>query len=89
MCLHAHQGHATCFVLVIRKSLTAAVGVLGSYVFPSATHTRFEHSIGVAHKAQELAFQIWQGQGKELGMTMSDVHTVELAGAAAILSQPD
>ena len=52
-----------------------------SYVFPSASHTRFEHSLGVAHKAQELATQIWLGQRAELDLTPGDVLTVELAGA--------
>lgn len=51
-----------------------------SFVFPSATHTRFEHSLGVAHRAHELAEQIYRGQGAELGMTMVDVQTVTLAG---------
>lgn len=51
-----------------------------SFVYPSATHTRFEHSLGVAHKAHELAYQIYQGQGAELGITPADVRTVELAG---------
>lgn len=49
-------------------------------MFPSATHTRFEHSLGVAHKAHELAHQIFNGQGAQLGITREDVHTVELAG---------
>ena len=50
-------------------------------MFPSATHTRFEHSLGVAHKAQELAHQIWQGQGAQLGMSLADVGIVEMAGS--------
>jgi hypothetical protein len=78
------------------------------YVFPSASHNRFEHSLGVAYKAQEVhaesvrynscvtdepcrqpdvdrpelqaAYQIWQAQGKELGVQQSDVQTVEIAG---------
>lgn len=50
------------------------------YVFPSASHNRFEHSLGVAYKAQEAAYQIWQAQGRQLGVQQSDVQTVELAG---------
>ncbi len=50
-------------------------------MFPSATHTRFEHSLGVAIKAKEMATHIWTGQRKELGLDQADINTVELAGA--------
>jgi len=53
------------------------------FVFPSATHTRFEHSLGVAIKAKEMATHIWTGQRKELGLDQADINTVELAGARA------
>ena len=50
------------------------------FVFPSATHTRFEHSIGVAIKAKEMVTRIWTAQRNELGLTKVDIETVELAG---------
>lgn len=30
------------------------------YVFPSASHNRFEHSLGVAYKAQEARLRMWK-----------------------------
>ena len=53
-------------------------------MFPSATHTRFEHSLGVAIKAKEMATHIWTGQRKELGLDQADINTVELAGARGL-----
>lgn len=50
------------------------------YVFPGASHNRFEHSLGVAHLAQKFATQLWSFQGSELDVDRSDIHVVELAG---------
>lgn len=50
------------------------------YVFPSASHNRLEHSIGVAHKAQGVALSIFRTQNRDLKMTRRDIATVELAG---------
>lgn len=69
----------TCSIKLFTYVLTSIVNTR-SFVFPSATHTRFEHSLGVAHRAHELAEQIYRGQGAELSMTMVDVQTVTLAG---------
>lgn len=53
------------------------------YVFPGASHNRFEHSLGTAHLAFEVADKIWNSQRAELGMERSDVKVVELAGGSA------
>ena len=45
-----------------------------------ATHTRFDHSLGVAFKAWEIADQIWRTQHAELGVERADCKIVELAG---------
>ncbi|KAF6743503.1 hypothetical protein DFP72DRAFT_932737, partial [Ephemerocybe angulata] len=50
-----------------------------SYVWPGATHTRFEHCIGVAHLARTLASRFKTNQ-PELGITNRDVACVEIAG---------
>lgn len=50
------------------------------YVFPGASHNRFEHSLGVAHLAQKFATQLWSFQGAELDVDRSDIQVVELAG---------
>jgi len=54
---------------------------LGSayYVFPSASHNRFEHSIGVAHLARSLINEISLSQ-PELAITNEQKLNVELAG---------
>lgn len=51
------------------------------YVFPGASHNRFEHSLGTAYLAFEVADKIWHSQRAELGMERGDVKVVELAGA--------
>ena len=48
-----------------------------SFVYPSATHTRLEHSIGVYHLAREMARQV---QRQVAGVTEWDVELVALAG---------
>ena len=50
-----------------------------SYLYPGATHTRFEHSIGVSHLAGELCQQLHERQ-PELGITKKDILCVSLAG---------
>ncbi|KAK9811442.1 hypothetical protein WJX72_003973 [[Myrmecia] bisecta] len=50
------------------------------FIFPGASHNRFEHSVGVAHLAVTAAHRIWAGQGHELDMDRSDVKVVEVAG---------
>lgn len=54
---------------------------LGSayYVFPSASHNRFEHSLGTAYLAKTLLETISQKQ-PELGVTEQDLEDVEIAG---------
>ena len=51
----------------------------GYYVFPSASHNRFEHSIGTAHLARSLINEIATNQ-PELGITLEQKINVELAG---------
>lgn len=49
------------------------------YVWPSASHSRFEHSLGVAYLARCLASHLQRSQ-PELGITDRDVACVEIAG---------
>ena len=49
------------------------------YLYPGATHTRFEHSIGVAHLARVWLEQLAARQ-PELGVTQRDIELVMLAG---------
>jgi HD superfamily phosphohydrolase len=49
------------------------------YLYPGATHTRFEHSIGVAHLAQAMARKLQLAQ-PELGITDIDILCVMAAG---------
>lgn len=49
------------------------------YVYRSCTHTRFEHSVGVAHLAQRFAEGLRRRQ-PELGITAKDVMCVKIAG---------
>ncbi|KAF9585804.1 SAM domain and HD [Lunasporangiospora selenospora] len=49
------------------------------YVFPGATHNRFEHSIGTSHLAGELVERFRDTQ-PELEISSSDVKCVKLAG---------
>jgi deoxynucleoside triphosphate triphosphohydrolase SAMHD1 len=49
------------------------------YVYPSANHTRFEHSLGVSHLANALCRRIKERQ-PYLGATDKDVLCVTLAG---------
>lgn len=51
----------------------------GYYVFPSASHNRFEHSIGTAYLARSLINEIATNQ-PELGITLEQKVNVELAG---------
>ncbi len=48
-------------------------------VYPSATHDRFQHSVGVAHLARVFAEDLKRRQPR-LGITRVDVNCVLLAG---------
>lgn len=48
-------------------------------MFRSATHTRFEHSLGVAHMSARVVRTIKNNQ-PELGITEKDVLCVKIAG---------
>ena len=48
------------------------------YVYPSATHTRFEHSLGVCHLAGELLKNLKNNQ-PELSINKSQIDLVKLA----------
>lgn len=52
---------------------------VASFVFPNANHSRFEHSLGVAHLAGKLAGLLAQAQ-PELGITPGDVEMLQIAG---------
>jgi HD superfamily phosphohydrolase len=49
------------------------------YIFPGATHNRFEHSIGVSYLAGQLINQLKNNQ-PELNITDKDVQLIMLAG---------
>ena len=53
-------------------------GVL-NYVFPTATHTRFEHSIGTYHLAKRMIAEISKKQ-PDLGITDEMIMLVSIAG---------
>lgn len=53
--------------------------------FTSATHTRYAHSLGVAHLAHEWASTLYRHQGFELGMEPKDIEIIELAGESLFL----
>ena len=54
---------------------------VAEFVFPSATHTRFAHSIGVFHTARKLIDII----RREVGEKSFDEHRAEVAAIAALL----
>ena len=50
-----------------------------SYVFPSANHTRFEHSLGVSHLAGVMARNLREKhRGKKI--TERDIELIQIAG---------
>ncbi|KAK7046019.1 hypothetical protein VNI00_007014 [Paramarasmius palmivorus] len=49
------------------------------YVWPNASHNRFEHCLGVGHLAREMALQLQRAQ-PDLGITARDVDCVHVAG---------
>ncbi|OSD01974.1 HD-domain/PDEase-like protein [Trametes coccinea BRFM310] len=49
------------------------------YVWPGASHNRFEHCLGVAYLAQTLAIHLKESQ-PSLGITQRDVQCVTIAG---------
>eukprot|EP00057_Strongylocentrotus_purpuratus_P019441 XP_011673915.1 PREDICTED: deoxynucleoside triphosphate triphosphohydrolase SAMHD1-like [Strongylocentrotus purpuratus] len=50
------------------------------YVFPSAVHTRFEHSIGVSHLAGKLAVMLQHDRNSSTPIQNTEVACVEIAG---------
>ncbi|KAI4892455.1 hypothetical protein NFI96_021960, partial [Prochilodus magdalenae] len=50
----------------------------GYFVYPGASHNRFEHSIGVAHLAGKLVQKL--SAQKDLGITEKDILCVQIAG---------
>lgn len=52
-----------------------------SFVFPAATHTRFVHSLGVAHLALKVLDHLMEVQ-PNLRITLKEKDTVMLAGEA-------
>ena len=52
---------------------------MSSYVFPTGTHKRFEHSIGTAYLALKVAKRLRKKQ-PELGIDERDLQCVAIAG---------
>jgi HD superfamily phosphohydrolase len=50
-----------------------------NYVFPSATHTRFEHSIAVSYLGKTMIENIKKNQ-PELNISQRDIELIEIAG---------
>ena len=50
-----------------------------NYVFPSATHTRFEHSIAVSYLGKTMIENIKKNQ-PELNISQRDIDLIEIAG---------
>ena len=48
-------------------------------IYPSANHTRFEHSLGVSHLAKILSSSLQKNQ-PELGITDNEIELVQIAG---------
>lgn len=49
------------------------------FVFPNANHTRFEHSVGVAHLSREIIKNISMNQ-PDLGIDSETIENVQIAG---------
>ncbi len=49
------------------------------YVFPGASHNRFEHCLGVSHLAGKLLRTLNKGQ-PEIQLNQRDIHLVTIAG---------
>jgi hypothetical protein len=69
-------GELQCALFVCKVSRCAGTT---SYVFPSAVHTRFEHSLGVFHLARKMARHLKNNQ-PELDIDDRDVKLVSLSG---------
>jgi len=61
-----------------RLRYVAQLGTM-PFVFPNATHSRFEHSLGVAFLAGEWC-KIFRRNQPELNITELDIHLVQIAG---------
>jgi HD superfamily phosphohydrolase len=59
---------------------------VASYVYPGAVHTRFEHSIGVAHLARALIHRIRDAQ-PDLRLDPADDVVLMLAGLGHDIGQ--
>jgi deoxynucleoside triphosphate triphosphohydrolase SAMHD1 len=61
---------------------------LTSWVFPSATHDRFAHSLGVAHLAGKYAAYLGEwyspGEGREANINKRDILRLQVAGTMGI-----
>lgn len=51
-----------------------------NYVFPTAVHNRFEHSIGTCHLARKQMKQLDKKQRSQLEITEQDIFNVSIAG---------
>lgn len=70
--------------LVQRLRLVRQLGVV-HWVYPGATHSRFEHTLGVLHQAQQLTNAINQASGQGPAAAPIDSHKSALVRLCAIL----
>ncbi|CAL1543483.1 unnamed protein product [Lymnaea stagnalis] len=82
--IHGHiQLHPACQLVVDtpqfqRLRFIKQLGMV-YFVFPGASHNRFEHTLGVCHLAGQFARALRQNQPR-LGITDTDILCVEIAG---------
>lgn len=82
--IHGHiEIHSLCVKIIDTpqfQRLRSIKQLGGTYfVYPGASHNRFEHSIGVCHLAGQLASAL-KTQQPDLGITNHDVLCVQIAG---------
>lgn len=70
--------------LVQRLRLVRQLGVV-HWIYPGASHSRFEHTLGVLHQAQQLITAINQASGAEPGSAPIDTRRAQLVRLCALV----